>query len=445
MCPERPSSRFVVARAVRHRRAGLCHGSQPARSALPRTPGCASGWGGVCATGWPCLPHAAACPPAGCRGPSGLGLSGRRVSLCRRARPFAARRWRAPWLSVPLPRVPAAAAARYGKFQSGCPSPTCPGLRAAGGGSKGRWAPALEVGARSGSTPGPWPVPPSSARHPGLGSLGAGSLPWPSVTVPFCHPRCRLCALWCRGGGAAAGRLGVPYVATCSTRPRPSVRPGFCGRWGRRPGSVISGSELDSIAVPACVSCAAGVRLPGGTPNRVPADVVSPRIRGHASPPHVLVRGRLGGGVCPGSGAHGLPGEAPQAVGLHPAPPVFAIRGMGLSLPGVGQDSRRVAASPPGRRRHRPRVPLSPAPLLVWGLGLRRWWVPRAVAPVAKGGAQAPGQPDIGLRVRDAEHRPPLQESRPPWLKSSQKWKYEKRRQRRRHQRGLSSRPRGST
>ena len=55
----------------------------------------------------------------------------------------------------------------------------------------------------------------------------------------------------------------------------------------------------------------------------------------------------------------------------------------------------------------------SPAPPLVWGLRLRRRRVPRVVAPVGEGGAQGPGEPVVGLRVRDAEHRPPLKENRP--------------------------------
>ena len=195
-----------------------------------------------------------------------------------------------------------------------------------------------------------------------------------------------------RGGGGAAGWLGVPYVRTRSTRPRPPGGPGVGERWGRQPGSLFSGSEGDSIAVRAPVSRAAGVGLPGGTPHRVPANVVSPRIRGNASPPHVLARGRLGVCVCPGSGAHGLPGGAPWAVGLHPPPPVLAIRGLGLRLPGVGPHSRQVATIPPGCRRHPPWIPPSPEPLLVLGLGLRWWRVPRTVAPVAEGGAQGPGQ-----------------------------------------------------
>ena len=55
----------------------------------------------------------------------------------------------------------------------------------------------------------------------------------------------------------------------------------------------------------------------------------------------------------------------------------------------------------------------SPAPPLVWGLGLRRRRVVPAVAPVGEGAAQSPGEPVVGVRIRDAEHRSPFQEGRP--------------------------------
>ena len=56
---------------------------------------------------------------------------------------------------------------------------------------------------------------------------------------------------------------------------------------------------------------------------------------------------------------------------------------------------------------------LSPVSSLVWGLGLRRRRVPLAVAPVGEGVAQSPGEPIVGISIPDAEHCPPLQESRP--------------------------------
>ena len=50
---------------------------------------------------------------------------------------------------------------------------------------------------------------------------------------------------------------------------------------------------------------------------------------------------------------------------------------------------------------------------LVWGLGLWRRRVAPAVAPVGEGAAQSPGEPVVGVRIRDAEHRSPFQEGRP--------------------------------
>ena len=53
------------------------------------------------------------------------------------------------------------------------------------------------------------------------------------------------------------------------------------------------------------------------------------------------------------------------------------------------------------------------APPLVWGLGLRRRRVVPAVAPVGERATQSPGEPVVGVRIRDAEHRSPFQEGRP--------------------------------
>ena len=55
----------------------------------------------------------------------------------------------------------------------------------------------------------------------------------------------------------------------------------------------------------------------------------------------------------------------------------------------------------------------SPAPPLVPGLGLWRQQVVPAVAPVGEGAAQSRGEPVVGIRIRDAEHRSPFQEGRP--------------------------------
>ena len=61
---------------------------------------------------------------------------------------------------------------------------------------------------------------------------------------------------------------------------------------------------------------------------------------------------------------------------------------------------------------HPPSGP-SPAPPLVSGLGLRRGQVAPAVPPVGEGAGQSPGEPVVGVRIRDAEHRSPFQEGRP--------------------------------
>ena len=68
--------------------------------------------------------------------------------------------------------------------------------------------------------------------------------------------------------------------------------------------------------------------------------------------------------------------------------------------------------APPPTLAHLPSGP-SPAPPLVWGLGLRRRRVVPAPAPVGEGAAQSPGEPAVGARIRDAEHRCPFQEGRP--------------------------------
>ena len=68
--------------------------------------------------------------------------------------------------------------------------------------------------------------------------------------------------------------------------------------------------------------------------------------------------------------------------------------------------------APPATLAHPPSGP-SPAPLLVWGLGLWRRRVVPAVAPVGEGAAQSPGESVVGVRIRDAEHRSPFQEGRP--------------------------------
>ena len=83
---------------------------------------------------------------------------------------------------------------------------------------------------------------------------------------------------------------------------------------------------------------------------------------------------------------------------------------MRRAVPWGGRGSGGPA--PPPTLSYPPSGP-SPAPPLVWGLGLWRWRVVPAVAPVGEGAAQSPGEPVVGVRIRDAEQRSPFQEGRP--------------------------------
>ena len=181
-------------------------------------------------------------------------------------------------------------------------------------------------------------MPPSPVCHPGLGPLGAKSSPRPLPKGPSASRVAAVARCGAAAGGGAAGRLGLPYVATCFTCPLQLGGPGVCGRHWRRPRSVVSGSEGDSIAVRACASRAAGVRLPGGTPTRVPrGSEVTP-------PSHMSWRTDGTGGGCPGSGGRGLLGGAPRAPGLHPPPSVPQPTGRRARLPASCQQPLRPAA-----------------------------------------------------------------------------------------------------
>ena len=83
---------------------------------------------------------------------------------------------------------------------------------------------------------------------------------------------------------------------------------------------------------------------------------------------------------------------------------------MRRAVPWGGRGSGGQAAPP---TLSHPRSGPSPAPPLVWGLGLWRRRVASAVAPVGEGAAQSPGVPVVGVRIRDAGNRPPFQEGRP--------------------------------
>ena len=83
---------------------------------------------------------------------------------------------------------------------------------------------------------------------------------------------------------------------------------------------------------------------------------------------------------------------------------------MRRAVPWGGRGSGGPA--PPLTLSHPPSGP-SPAPPLVWGLGLWRRRVVPAVAPVGEGAAQSPLEPVVGVRICHAEHRSTFQEGRP--------------------------------
>ena len=121
---------------------------------------------------------------------------------------------------------------------------------------------------------------------------------------------------------------------------------------------------------------------------------------------------RVSGQRLVGSGAVGLPSRSlppsslPQEVARAP-PSRCTVGGAWVGGPSSAGGGVPRQCPPPAPSRP------SPASSLVWRLGLRRWLVPLAVAPVGEGVAQSPGEPIVGVRICDAEHRPPLQEGRP--------------------------------
>ena len=149
-------------------------------------------------------------------------------------------------------------------------------------------------------------------------------------------------------------------------------------------------------------------------------------LLGSPAPPAVIARRWLVGGGCEGqwSAVSGLRGS-----GFLPALVVSALPPTGGGARpsvapycggGVGRGARLCRGGgvlwhcpPPFLLR--PSSGPSPAPPLVWGLGLWRWRVSPAVAPVGEGVAQGWGEPVVGVRIGDAERPPPPppQEGRP--------------------------------
>ena len=198
------------------------------------------------------------------------------------------------------------------------------------------------------------------ARRPGSGVGARGG----------CSPSCSLtCECRGGGGGCAAGWPCVPHAATCPgagcREPSSSGLPSILGRWVRPGGLVVSGSVF--VAVRACVLRAGGAPRAWGYPSLAcsrPPRPIKVRFSRGVPPLHVLACGRLGGG---GGGQLQLwgslhAGVAPRVAGLC-LPPPFDIRGSVHRAPGHHLELW-------------PRVPLSPASLLLWGLahcGAARW------------------------------------------------------------------------
>ena len=132
------------------------------------------------------------------------------------------------------------------------------------------------------------------------------------------------------------------------------------GGWGQR--SAVSG-------------------LRGSGPPLVLGAPVLPPTGGGACPSAIL----CGGGGCGSGGSAPLGGASRGIVSCSPAAPIAW--------------ANNARPSPPSS--------------LVRGLGLQRWRLLPAVAPVGEGVAQSQVEPVVGIRICDAEHRPPLQESWP--------------------------------
>ena len=228
----------------------------------------------------------------------------------------------------------------------------CAGGRGGWGTGTGGWAPALGVGARRGSTPGCWPAlpsrPPSGARP-----TGRRAVVWAFAHGPPAPRVAAAASCGTGGGGGGARALGATArVSGQRSVGRGSVgllcraRPHALRRWRTPTARVSAASALSSIGGDGC-------------------------------PPYALLRGGWGGGGVGGAqgrGARACRGGSPgHRSGATPLCSLSGVRGPPCWASG-----------------HCCQVWPSPAPPLAWGLGLRRRLIPRAVAPVAEGGAQVP-------------------------------------------------------
>ena len=237
------------------------------------------------------------------------------------------------------------------------------------------------------------------------GFVGAGPAAVARIAPPFPLRGGRRAApvapllWWVRGGGGVGGAPPCPPSGLCGGGGGLGGALWPPGDASRRPGGRGGGGMA---VLPPRAS-----HRPGGRalhPPPLSRAGWSRRPSPGPSPPRPLPRGAGRPGVAVGVSGQWLAGCG--AAGSSPCllPP--------HSLPREAARHRTSCPSPPPYLPYPPSGP-SLAPPLVWGLGLRRRRVVPAVAPVGEGATQSPGEPVLGVRVRDAEHRSPFQEGRP--------------------------------
>ena len=195
------------------------------------------------------------------------------------------------------------------------------------------------------------------------------------------------------GGGGSGGGPLVPWRCLLSAK-----RGGGGAAWQSWPRGPAIGQGVAPFSRPPLWR-AGFSRRPSPGPL-----IPRPLSRGAGRPGVAM---RVSGQWLAGCGAAGYP---PRSLSPHSLPREVARPR--TSCHTVGGAWVGGPSSPPQNLPYPPSGP-SPAPPLVWGLGLRRRWVVQAVAPVGEGATQGPGEPVVGVRIRDAEHRSPFQEGRP--------------------------------
>ena len=226
----------------------------------------------------------------------------------------------------------------------------------------------------------------------------------------------------------------------CLQRPRCPLTPGAAASWGGLRGRRLFGLPPSALGPEGeGGGCGGGPLVPwrrpltaeGGRPGG-PGPGGQPSAGGlHSSPAPLYLEPDPRGGSRwgplsppPSPRGAGLPGAAVRLSGQRcrlrgSRFPPFCLplpsrrRWRALLRHAVSWGGRGLGSPAPPPTLSRPPSGPSPAPPLVWGLGLLRWRVAPAVEPVGKGAAQGPREPVVGVNVRDAEHRPPFQEGRP--------------------------------